>query len=64
VLYTFQEGPDGGAPTSEPILDASGNVYGTANVGGGTNDGVVFEFTPPAVIGQPWGAGTVFAVTP
>ncbi len=54
VLYTFQDGLDGGAPTGEPILDASGNVYGTANVGGATNNGVVFEFTLPVVTGQPW----------
>jgi uncharacterized repeat protein (TIGR03803 family) len=54
VLYTFRNSTDGGAPSGAPVLDALGNVYGTANVGGATNDGVVFEFTPPAVIGQPW----------
>jgi uncharacterized repeat protein (TIGR03803 family) len=54
VLYTFHDGPDGGFPSGEPVLDASGNVYGTANIGGATGNGVVFEMTPPAIPGQPW----------
>jgi uncharacterized repeat protein (TIGR03803 family) len=54
VLYAFHDGPDGGVPSGAPILDASGNVYGTANVGGATGNGVVFQMTPPAVVGQPW----------
>jgi uncharacterized repeat protein (TIGR03803 family) len=54
VLYTFHNGPDGGFPSGAPILDASGNVYGTANTGGATGNGAVFEFTPPPIAGQPW----------
>jgi uncharacterized repeat protein (TIGR03803 family) len=28
------------------ILDASGNIYGTASIGGNDNNGVIFEITP------------------
>ncbi|MGB9031721.1 MAG: choice-of-anchor tandem repeat GloVer-containing protein [Acidobacteriaceae bacterium] len=31
VLYNFRGGTDAAAPTAAPILDRSGNVYGTAN---------------------------------
>jgi uncharacterized repeat protein (TIGR03803 family) len=36
----------GNTPYGNVILDASGNVYGTASAGGTHNDGVVFEITP------------------
>jgi len=45
-LYDFTGGPDGGNPYSNLIIDASGNFYGTASVGGQSGKGVVFEFTP------------------
>jgi uncharacterized repeat protein (TIGR03803 family) len=38
VLVNFQGGTGGGSPLSNPILDASGNVYGTA--------GVIYKLTP------------------
>jgi uncharacterized repeat protein (TIGR03803 family) len=31
-----------------PIRDAAGNLYGTTNEGGRSNEGTVFELTPPA----------------
>jgi uncharacterized repeat protein (TIGR03803 family) len=34
VLYTFQGGTDGGRPYSSLIVDAAGNFYGTAILGG------------------------------
>jgi len=51
VLYNFQGGTDGCAPGAPVILDNSGNVYGTTELGG--------------IAGQPcyFGAGTVFKLT-
>jgi uncharacterized repeat protein (TIGR03803 family) len=42
VLYTFTGGTDGGYPNGV-ILDAAGNIYGTAGGGGSTGNGVVFK---------------------
>jgi uncharacterized repeat protein (TIGR03803 family) len=44
VLYAFTNGPDGGHPQANVILDKQGNLYGTA-VNGGPCCGVVFELT-------------------
>jgi uncharacterized repeat protein (TIGR03803 family) len=51
VLYSFTGGPDGGQPEAGPLLDASGNLYGTTSAGGDSGCfygtcGVVFELTP------------------
>jgi len=49
VLYTFTGGTDGGSPLAGVILDAAGNLYGTATdrgkagCRGGTGCGVVFK---------------------
>jgi uncharacterized repeat protein (TIGR03803 family) len=46
VLYSFTGGSDGGSPYGDLILDRAGNLYGTTNVGGASNFGVVFKVTP------------------
>jgi uncharacterized repeat protein (TIGR03803 family) len=46
VLHRFSGETDGAAPQAELIQDAAGNLYGTAAVGGSTNNGVVFKITP------------------
>jgi len=48
VLHSFAGGADGEYPYSDPVLDADGNLYGTAAGGGGNGCGgfgcgVVFE---------------------
>jgi uncharacterized repeat protein (TIGR03803 family) len=49
VLYEFQGPPDGYSPSASLILDASGNLYGTTQLGGtGVGAGTVFELTPTA----------------
>lgn len=56
VLHRFSGRTDGAFPSSNLILDASGNLYGTASRGGNTKNctgsipgcGVVFELTPSA----------------
>jgi len=50
-LHDFTGGADGGAPYSSLVLDAQGNIYGTASQGGSSQNcphgcGVVFEITP------------------
>lgn len=48
VLYKFCSAPkcaDGVFPTGSLVVDASGNLYGTAG-GGSSGEGVVFELTP------------------
>ena len=49
VLYNFcaQNGcADGSGPTSTPVFDAHGNMYGVASGGGTNNDGVLYKMTP------------------
>ena len=46
VLYRFTGGIDGGSPAGGVILDAAGNLYGTAGGGGSGGSGAVFELTP------------------
>ena len=53
VLYSFTGGSDGADPNGGLIMDASGNLYGVAYVGGDISCnvqmggcGVVFELTP------------------
>ena len=43
VLYSFTGGDDGGNPYVGVILGPEGNLYGTADSGGASNAGVVFE---------------------
>ena len=57
VLYSFQNQSDGGNPAGSLIADSSGNLYGTAVLGGDLN-------CQPAGGGIPPGCGTVFKVSP
>ena len=43
LLHNFTNGDDGGNPYGGVILDAKGNVYGTASGGGASGSGVVFK---------------------
>jgi len=45
-LHDFTGGSDGGYPFSSVVMDASGNLYGTASSGGTQGYGVVWEITP------------------
>ena len=45
-LHDFTGHADGGYPNSPVVLDASGNLYGTAWVGGSYGEGVIWEITP------------------
>jgi uncharacterized repeat protein (TIGR03803 family) len=47
VLHSFAGGADGVNPSSNPIFDSSGNLYGSTG-GGGTGEGTVFELVRPS----------------
>ena len=44
-LYDFPGGNDGASPYGSVVVDSNGNVFGTASVGGSSNQGLVFEIT-------------------
>jgi uncharacterized repeat protein (TIGR03803 family) len=47
VIYTFQGGDDGASPAyGGLVVDKSGNLYGTTEMGGANGSGTVFELTP------------------
>jgi uncharacterized repeat protein (TIGR03803 family) len=43
VVYSFTGGLDGGLPYAGVIRDSAGNLYGTADTGGGNNQGAVYK---------------------
>jgi len=46
VLHDFRGSPDGADPESSPVMDASGNLYGTTGLGGAYNRGAVYKIDP------------------
>ncbi len=46
ILWNLGNGTDGKFPAAGVIMDASGNLYGTAFAGGTNGFGTVFEVTP------------------
>jgi hypothetical protein len=54
TLYTFTGAPDGGNPFGGLLADGKGNYFGTTSGGGISNNGTVFELSPPAVSGEVW----------
>jgi uncharacterized repeat protein (TIGR03803 family) len=49
VLHSF-DGADGSLPNGYLIQDASGNLYGTTQIGGSGNSGVVFKLDPTGTL--------------
>jgi len=45
-LHDFTGGSDGNSPYSSVVIDANGNLYGTASAGGTYDYGTVWEITP------------------
>jgi uncharacterized repeat protein (TIGR03803 family) len=45
-LHDFQSPPEGAFPYGNLLMDASGNLFGTATQGGDYGDGTVWEITP------------------
>jgi uncharacterized repeat protein (TIGR03803 family) len=63
VLFAFSCGSDGGGPQGSLVLDASGNLYGTAGTGGAGAHcnygcGVVFKLSPTS--SGPWNETVIY----
>jgi uncharacterized repeat protein (TIGR03803 family) len=46
VLYRFQGKPDAAAPRAGLLADGAGDLYGTTEAGGTSNNGAVYKLTP------------------
>ncbi len=61
VLYNFAGGSDGALPQAVLTFDAAGNLYGTTNRGGASQEGVVFEVSPPAAGESAWTESVLYS---
>jgi uncharacterized repeat protein (TIGR03803 family) len=62
VLYSFTDGSTGGVGLEgNLVLDAAGDIYGTAYYGGSDFEGTVFELTPGS---GGWTEKTIYAFCP
>lgn len=60
VLHRFGSGQDGSQPIGGVVLDATGNVYGTNNLGGANGNGAVFEVKH---LGPTWTESLLYSFT-
>ncbi len=60
VLFSF-DGADGNEPLAGLIADGAGNLYGTTEIGGSNNYGVVFELSPPKGGKKAWTETVLFS---
>ncbi|HEX4425919.1 MAG TPA: choice-of-anchor tandem repeat GloVer-containing protein [Terriglobales bacterium] len=60
VLHSFN-GTDGTLPVGPLLLGPGGVLYGTANGGGDSGEGLVFELDPPTTPGDAWTENIVHA---
>jgi len=61
VLHNFNNSDDGVFPFAGLISDAAGNLYGTTQLAGAYNAGIVFELTPSA--GGSWSESILYNFT-
>ncbi len=59
VLHSFGNGTDASAPFAGLTFDTAGNLYGTTEIGGASNEGAVFELSPQA--GGGWTEKVVYS---
>jgi len=63
TLYTFTCGSDGGIPINGLTADKDGNLYGTTWWGGNSDNGVIFQLTPPLRLGDTWTEAAIYDFT-
>jgi uncharacterized repeat protein (TIGR03803 family) len=51
IIFEFPGGSNGAYPSASLAMDTNGALYGGAY---GTSDGLIFQLTPPSVLGDPW----------
>jgi len=61
ILYSFAASPDGAFPSSDLVMDRSGNLYGVTLLGGANNLGAVYRLSPPTLQGGPWTETVLFS---
>jgi uncharacterized repeat protein (TIGR03803 family) len=60
ILYSF-DGSIGAFPDDTPIVDAAGNLYATAQVGGQFSMGSAFELSPPTGSNTAWTGTAIYS---
>ena len=58
-LHSFNDDTDGASPLGTPVLDSSGNIYGTTLRYGANNGGTVWELSPTS--GGGWNFSVLYA---
>ena len=61
TIHKFTSSPDGSSPFGGLVADSQGNYYGTTQFGGTSNNGTVFELSPPAVGGGHWTESVIWS---
>jgi uncharacterized repeat protein (TIGR03803 family) len=59
ILHAFTGSVDGAYPAGRLLLDNSGNLYGTAAIGGAYNSGSIFKLTPSS--GGTWNFSVTYS---
>jgi uncharacterized repeat protein (TIGR03803 family) len=62
TVYSFTVS-NGAEPISQLLVNPNGDLYGTAWTGGSSEQGVVFELTPPAAQGDSWTYTQLYSFT-
>jgi uncharacterized repeat protein (TIGR03803 family) len=64
ILYSFTGAPgDGGSPVAGVVIGSGGVLYGTTQHGGASNNGSVFQLSPPAPGGVLWTETVLYSFT-
>ncbi len=61
TIFAFTDATTGYGPNQ--LLASQGNLFGTAELGGSSNMGTIFELTPPASGSTTWGEQTLHTFT-
>ncbi len=61
TIYTFAGASDGASPQGGLVFGKNHDLYGTSQSGGSSNNGTVFELTPPSQPDAPWTKTTLYS---